>query len=346
MKTGLKIFYRIIEIVFILLFLLSTVFHDLVTYGIDQGIGQAGIIWNAKPVSEVMNDPHVNDTIKQKLRLIEVIKKFAIDSLGMKSSENYTTFYDQHGKSILWVLTASQKYKLEPYYWKFPVVGKVSYKGFFINKNGKKQEQELVKKGFDTDYHSTSAWSTLGWFRDPILSNFLGRSDGQLAELIIHEMTHATLYVKSSVDFNENLASAVGEEGAEEFLKFKFGDSSTALSDYRNRNDDYNHFAAHMLLGTKRLDSLYLSFKSTDPEELKNSLKQTMIKEIVASLDTVSFHHKDRYRKLFDDSHLPNNAYFLGFTRYDAQKEEMKKELKKKFQNNIKKYLYDLKQKY
>ena len=124
MRTGLKIFYRIIEVVFILLFLLSAVFHDLVTYGIDQGIGQAGIVWNAKPVSEVLNDPGVNDTIKQKLRLIEVIKKFAIDSLGMKSSENYTTFYDQHGKSILWVLTASQKYKLEPYYWKFPVVAK------------------------------------------------------------------------------------------------------------------------------------------------------------------------------------------------------------------------------
>ena len=159
-------------------------------------------------------------------------------------------------------------------------------------------------------------------------------------------MTHATLYIKSSVDFNENLASAVGEEGAEEFLKFRFGDSSAVLTDYRNRNDDYNLFAANMLSGTRRLDSLYQSFKSTDSEETKNNMKQKMIKEIVSSLDTVSFHNKDRYKKLFDDTHLPNNAYFLGFTRYDAQKEEMKKDLKKKFQNNIKKYLSDLKIKY
>ncbi len=345
MQKILRIFSRLIEAFFILIFFLSAVFHQLVTYGIDQGIGQLGIVWNARPVSEVMNDASVSDTIKTKLRFIEVVKKFAIDSLGLKASDNYTTFYDQHGKSSLWVLTASEKYRLQPFEWKFPVIGKVSYKGFFIYQNGKKEERELLMNGFDTDYHPTSAWSTLGWFRDPILSNFLNRSEGQIAELIMHEMTHATLYVKSRVDFNENLASAVGEEGAEEFLIFNYGDSSAALADYRNRNEDYNRFASHMLSGTRRLDSLYNTFKSTDNEETKKIMKQKMIRGIVISLDTVSFHQKKRYMKMFDDE-LPNNSYFLGFTRYDAQKEAMKKELKEKFQHNIKKYLYDLKNKY
>jgi len=346
MRKAISIFFRLIEVFFIVLFLFSTVFYQLVTYGIDQGIGQLGIVWNARPVSEVMNDAAAGDTVKTKLLLIEEIKKFAIDSLGLKASNNYTTFYDQHGKSILWVLTAAEKYRLQSYEWKFPVIGRVSYKGFFIYEKGKKEEQKLLAKGFDTDFRPTSAWSTLGWFRDPILSNFLNRSEGQIAELIIHEMTHATLYVKSSVDFNENLASAVGEEGAEEFLKFKYGDSSEVLIDFRNRNEDYNRFASHMLSGTRQLDSLYHTFSSTDQEETKNSLKQMMIKSIVESLDTVSFHKKKRYTKLFDNDQLPNNAYFLGFTRYDAQKEEMKKELKEKFQHNIKKYLYDLKNKF
>ena len=345
MQKGIKILIRLIEASFILLFLLSVIFYHLVTYGIDQGIGQLKIVWNARPVADVMSDASVSDSIKAKLLLMDEIKNFAVDSLGMKPTKNYTTFYDQQGKSILWVLTASEKYRLQPYHWTFPVVGKVSYKGFFNFEKGKREEKKMSMEGFDTDFHSTSAWSTLGWFRDPILSNFLNKSEGQIAELIIHEMTHATLYVKSNVDFNENLASAIGEEGAEEFLTYKYGDSSGALNDFRHRNEDYNRYASHMLSGTKRVDSLYQSFTSADNEETKQKQKQRMIKEIISSLDTVSFHQKERYRKLFDDR-LPNNSYFLGFTRYDAQKEKMKKELKEKFQKNINRYLNDLKDKY
>ena len=345
MRTRVKLISRIIEVFFILLFFLSVVFYRLVTYGIDQGIGQLSIVWNARPVGDVMKDTNVSDSIKAKLQLMDEIKNFAVDSLGMKPTKNYTTFYDQQGKSILWVLTASEKYKLQPFHWTFPVVGKVSYKGFFNFEKGKREEKKMSMEGFDTDFHPTSAWSTLGWFRDPILSNFLNKSEGQIAELIIHEMTHATLYVKSSVDFNENLASAVGEEGAEVFLTYKYGDTSGVLNDYRHRNEDYNRYASHMLSGTKRLDSLYQSFKSSDKEEIKEKEKQKMIKEIIGSLDTISFHQKERYRKLFDDR-LPNNSYFLGFTRYDAQKEKMKKELKEKFQKNIHQYLDDLKNKY
>jgi predicted aminopeptidase len=345
MRKGIKIILRFIEILFILLFLLCDLNFRLVSYGIDQGIGELKIIRNAKPIEEMLNDTSVNDSLKSKLRFIEEIKQFATDSLGLKRSKNYTTFYDQHGKPLLWVLTASEKYQLASYQWKFPVVGSVGYKGFFTYEKGKREEDKLIKAGFDTDYNTTSAWSTLGWFRDPVFSNFLHRSEGQLAELIIHEMTHATLYLKSSVDFNENLASAIGEEGAEQFLKSRFGDSSEKLKNYLERNEDYNLFAAHFLKGAHQLDSLYLHFNSTQPEELKNSLKQNLIKEIISSLDTISFYNKTRYAKLFDDDHFPNNAYFLGFTRYDAQKEEMKKELRKSFHGNIKSYLQSLKDK-
>jgi predicted aminopeptidase len=342
-KRGIRAIAFMIELFFIVAFLLSSVFHSLVSYGIDQGIGQLKIVWQARPVTEVLNDPGISDSVKVKLRLIEEIKKFAIDSLGLKASKNYSTLYDQHGKPALWVLTASEQYNLKPYEWKFPVVGKVSYKGFFIYENGKKEEEKLKRDSFDTDFQPTSAWSTLGWFRDPILSNFLFRNEGQIAELIIHEMTHATLYVKSSVDFNENLASAVGEEGAEKFLIAEHGDSSTELLEYRNRNEDYNRFASHMLSGAKQLDSLYQSFTQNETRGKKATLKQQLIGEIVSSLDTVSFHNKKRYAKIFSVNHLPNNAYFLGFTRYDAQKEEMKKELREKFHHDIKKYLYELK---
>lgn len=344
MKLIIKFLSGTFEIIFIVLFLFAAIFHELVSYGIYQGIGQLSIVWNARPIEDVMYDPAVADSVKSKLRLVEEVKKFAVDTLGLAVSKNYTTLYDQHGKPILWVLTGSEKYMLKPVEWWFPVVGSVSYKGFFKLDKAKKEEQQLIEKGFDTDIGVTGAWSTLGWFRDPILSNVLGRSEGQVAELFIHEMTHATLYVKSSVDFNENFASAIGEVGAEEFLKARFGDSSEVLTEYLNRNDDYNRFASHMLRGTKKLDSLYHSSFVSKSDSEKNILKEKLITEIIQSLDTVSFkvlHYNNR----FDKNNLPNNSYFLGFTRYDAQKGEMKKELRDKYNGNIRKYIEHYKQK-
>ncbi len=324
-------------------------------YGIGQGVGQMKIVWNARPIKEVLNDPAVNDSIKAKLLYIEEVKKFAIDSLGLKPSRNYTTFFDQHGKPVLWVLTAAEKYQLKPYEWKFPVIGTVGYKGFFDVEKGKKKEKELDALGYDTDLGVVSAWSTLGWFRDPILSGMLRRSEGQLAELIIHEMTHATLYIASNVDFNENLASIIGEEGAILFLQHKYGKIDSAQTppyipkqvlDYLQQKEDYDSYTRHFLQGTAQLDSLYHTFTDQTPEKEKGDLKRKMISEIISSLDTVKFHRPEKYLKRFADKQLPNNTWFLSFTRYDAQKDEMKKEMKQKFQGDFKKYLLYLKTKY
>lgn len=346
MRNALKFFFRFFELFFILIFFLAVIFHKLVSYGIDQGTGQLAIVWNARPVDDVMKDASVSDSVKTKLNLIEEIKKFAIDSLGLKPSENYSTLYNQHGKPVLWVLTAAEKYKMKSFEWWFPVVGTVGYKGFFNFEKGKREEQKLIDGGYDTDYGPTSAWSTLGWFRDPILSNVLNRTDGQLAELFIHEMTHATLYVKSSVDFNENLASFIGEEGAIQFFKFKYGDSTTAMTDYLNGKEDYDLFSNQMLIGLQKLDSLYKTFTEHTIVTEKEMQKKKIIREIISSLDTVSFYKKERYKNYFSVEHLPNNAFFLSFQRYDSKKDEMKIEMKEKFSNDFKKYLNYLKHKY
>jgi len=341
----IKVFKRLPEMLLMAVVVLSSCNIRLVNYGVAQLKGQLHIVQNARPIEEVLKDPSVPDSLKKKLILVGEIKKFGVDSLGLKLSKNYTTVYDQKGKPVLWVLTAAEKYALKSYHWKFPLLGTVEYKGFFEYEKGKKEEHKLADLGYDTDYNTTSAWSTLGWFRDPILSNILYRTEGQVADLIIHEMTHATLYVKSSVDFNENLASAIGEIGAEHFLKSKYGDSSEAVLRYRNYRDDYNYFAAHMLRGIDKLDSLYKTFTATDDEQTKSKKKKLTIEQIVNSLDTISFHNKTRYMKLFSGT-LPNNAYFLGFRRYDSEKEEMKIELRNKYNGNIKSYLQSLQKKY
>lgn len=306
--------------------------------------GQASIIYQAVPIEDVLMDPSLNDSIKNKLELIASIRRFAIDSLGLKDSKNYTTYYDQKGKPVLWVLTASDTYKLKAYQWNFPVVGEVSYKGFFIEQKGLLEDSLLRMEGYDTDYGPVSAWSTLGWFRDPILSGMLKRSEGQLAELIIHEMTHSTLYVKSDVNFNENLASAVGEAGAVHFLNFYFGKESKELNGYLQRKEDSDLFTIHMLNAAKILDTLYTRIEGLEAD-LKYQFKYDRIQEIVNAIDTIQFHVPGRYQSMFKKQ-LPNNAYFLSFVRYDAQKSEMRNELKNVYHDNIAKYLAAIKQRY
>jgi len=190
-----------------LVVVLTIAYWDLVLYGLRQGYGQFSIIWNAKPVSCYLNDPQFPDSLKSKLRLIDEVRAFAIDSLGLKDTDNYKTLYDQKGKEIMWVVLASQPYKLEPKEWRFPVVGAVPYKGFFREDLAKELKEALQRDGWDVIIRNPGGWSTLGWFTDPILSKMLNRSDGDLANLIIHEMSHATIFVKDSVDFNENLAT-------------------------------------------------------------------------------------------------------------------------------------------
>ena len=195
----------------------------------------------------------------------------------------------------------------------------------------------MKNNGYDTDYDDVSAWSTLGWFKDPVLSSMLQRGKGHLAELIIHEMTHATLYLKSNVDINENLASVCGEQGAARFLAAKYGKDSKELNDYLFQKDDYFLFSNHMLRGAQQLDSVYQTINDS-VVIYKEKVKKRMINEIVVSLETIPFHFPHAFVNVYKKK-LPNNAYFLNFIRYDAQKDKMKSDLMNKFNGNIRKYI-------
>ncbi|MBA3901938.1 MAG: aminopeptidase, partial [Bacteroidetes bacterium] len=205
---------------------------SLVGYGFSQLKGQLAILLNTQPIEEVLADPAFPDSLKTKLILIQEIRAFAVDSIGINPSENYTTFYDQKGKDILWVLTACEPYELKAYEWTFPLLGAVQYKGFFDLEKGKKEEEKILNSGLDGGLGRVGAWSTLGFFKDPVLSNMLAYEDGNLANLIIHELTHGTLFVKGDVEFNENLANFIGDQGAIRFLKQRYGEESAELKEY------------------------------------------------------------------------------------------------------------------
>lgn len=334
-----KILKRILWSILAVFGLLVIVYWDLVSYGVRQGRGQLNIVWNARPVEEFMKDPAFPDSLKARLRLIDEVRRYAIDSLGLKDTENYKTLYDQKGEEIMWVVTACEPFRLEAKQWKFPVVGSVPYKGFFNKRLAVELKDELEKEGWDVSIRNPGAWSTLGWFTDPILSKMLERSEGDLANLIIHEMSHATIFVKDSIDFNENLATFIGDRGAERFLIHKYGAGSQAYTDYINEDKDYATYVDHMLRGTARLDSLYQSMKPEEPVAQKRKAKEAMIRTIVNTMDTLTLTTGKRRSSARFKDRLPNNAYFMNFRRYQAKQDVFWEEYRTRFHEDLRSYI-------
>ncbi|MTI33409.1 aminopeptidase [Xanthovirga aplysinae] len=319
--------------------------HKLIIYGYGQAKGQLNIIMNARPVNEFIEKEDFPDSLKQKLLLIQEIRKFAIDSLGINDSDNYTTLFDQKNKPILWVVTASEPFALKAKEWWFPFLGSVSYKGYFDREKARKEQSKLVEQGYDTSVGTVSGWSTLGWFKDPILSNMLNNKEGDLANLIIHELTHGTLFVKDQVAFNENLATFIGDKGAESFLTYKYGRNSNAYKEYEDAKADREKFSTYILSGAQKLDSLYNSLRPEQSDSLKLEKKEGLIRDIVKNADTLSFRSEGSYVWFFDDFQ-PNNAFFMSYLRYRSKQGNFEEEFQNQFEGNLKNYLEYLKKKY
>jgi predicted aminopeptidase len=338
-------FKKIVLALVVILVILGIYYRELVSYGYMQAKGQLHILWNTRPVTEVLKDPTLPDSLKQRLKLIGEIKQFAVDSLRLDSSGSYTEFFDQKGQPILWVITASEKYQLTPKEWRFPIIGTFAYKGFFDTTRAHTEEKALIAEGYDTQINEVSAWSTLGFFKDPVLSSMLYRGEGSLANLIIHEMTHGTLFVKDNLELNENLASFVGDYGAIRFLTAKYGKNSPQLEKYEFRKRYNDAISQHIVRGAKQLDSLYKTLKSTQTVTQKDTLKTRAIRRIMMNSDTllgglVGKKYAWRSKK------LPNNALFIGYLTYHSQQNQFQKEFEDKFKGDFQQYLSYLKNKY
>ena len=342
MTTNNPIF-RII-LILILILLLSNC--KIVFYGIEQGIGQLKLIHNSVPIEEAVEDSIFADSLTEKLLLIEEIKRYAIDSIGLKESKNYTTVYNQKGKPIVWIIYATPRYIMKAHLWKYPVVGELPYIGFFKKHKAKKEIEKFEADGFDVRVGTVSAWSTLGYFKDPILSNVLYKSEGEIAELIIHELTHVTLFVKGEAQFNENLATFVGVTGAKKFLISKYGKNSKQYNEYIEILHDSEILANYFLKGGQKLDSLYNTFADETSEKIKEKQKKVLINNIIRSIDSLELFDKTLPEKFQKNIDKLNNAFFIGYIMYYTDVSALKNEYNQNFDQNLKKYMSYLCEKY
>jgi predicted aminopeptidase len=198
---------------------------------------EAKILSRRKPISAIIADPATPPNIRAKLGVVEAARNFARDSLGLNTGQSFTTYsYVEHDTLVL-VLSAAYRDRLVPYTWWFPIVGRVPYKGFFDFAAARRAASDLEAQGFDVYLRPSSAFSTLGFFNDPLLNTTLSADSMELANTVIHELTHNTYYAPGSVPFNESFASFVGARGAAQFFRSR-GDSGAAATVDARWHDD------------------------------------------------------------------------------------------------------------
>lgn len=187
-------------------------------YVVRAGWEEARILFKRQPLEELINSPETNDALKQKFTLVLDARSFA-KSIGLKPKKSYTQYAAINRDVLVWVLSASAKLSLKPKTWWFPIVGSVPYKGFFEKEDGLASARELQEEGYDIYLRPSPAFSTLGWFNDPLLSTLTKYDDISLVNLVIHEIVHNTIWFPGHVPFNETMANFVGHIGAARFYK-------------------------------------------------------------------------------------------------------------------------------
>ncbi len=186
-----------------------------------QAVGGQMEIWRkSRPNAKVLADASVADRVKQRLRLIEELRAFAASDLRLPT-KSFGKYCDLKRPYVVWVVFAAPEFSIEAKRWWYPFVGNLKYRGFFAEQDARKEGQRLRQQGLDVFVGGVEAYSTLGYFKDPVLNTFLHRSDHELAELIFHELTHAKAFIPGDTDFNEAFATANAEDGVRRWLRSK-----------------------------------------------------------------------------------------------------------------------------
>lgn len=187
-------------------------------YVVKAGWTEMKILAGRMPLEEVIQDPETRPETRNKLLLTRQARAFAIHMLAMDVGDSYTTFSQVDSEVLAWIISAAYPHRLESKTWWFPIVGRVPYRGYASRESAEEAEAALAEDGFDTYLRPTSAFSTLGWFSDPLLSTLLRYDDVELVETVLHELSHNHLWIPNHTRFNESYATFVGRVGAIRFF--------------------------------------------------------------------------------------------------------------------------------
>lgn len=285
-------------------------------------VGQMEMLGNRVSIEEALEQYDFSEEEKKKLLLISEIKIFAREKLQMDIDEDlYSSYVHLDRPYVSYLLRASPVYELKAHEWNFPVIGSAPYKGFFDKEKAKKEAQILSEEGYDIYIRGVSAYSTLGWFNDPVFSSMLSYSESDFVVIIFHELVHTVLFFKNHVNFNERFAEFLGRKAALSFYTEKEGPESQTVKKMFKEWKDELLFSSFMVQEYQSLSEWYKNQKGNINLEMKEKrLKEIQNRfnmEIHPQLRTIHYNYF---------SHIKlNNARLLSYRSYSYNMEEFEK---------------------
>ncbi|MDR2793363.1 MAG: aminopeptidase [Treponema sp.] len=280
-------------------------------YILKQGVILLGYLSKAVPLETIAINPDERGFVDR----VQDIRRFAKEELGLKQNKNYTTYVAIDRNYLAAVVSADQPDAFVRYEWHFPIAGAVPYKGFFKVEDARSEAEKLRKKGLDVWVRGVDAFSTLGWFKDPLYSYMKSYPVHQLADLLIHEQLHATVYLAGQSQFNEELAEFVGGEGARLYMEKTFGSDSPEYRAMLDGKADGAAFVAFIHELIAGLDALY---QGTLPREETLREKERII---ARAQERFAAEYQQRFigeNYRFFSSMTINNAYLELYRLYYA----------------------------
>jgi len=256
--------------------------------------GQFTILKRRKPIDTLISDPNTSPDLKKQLRTVLALREFARDVLYLPVNDSYLSFADLHRPYAVWNVYAAPEFSLTPKTWCYPLVGCLAYRGFFAQQNALDYAEKLRMQEYDTFVSGIAAYSTLGWFADPVLNTFVYRREARLAALLFHELAHRLLYVADDTTYSESFATALEQEGLRRWLgtKADTGALNAHMSDYRRHQE----FVRLVITYREQLESVY---RGDSSPEGKRREKSALLERL-----------RDDYRAL--------KAGWNGYSGYDA----------------------------
>ncbi|HEU4851879.1 MAG TPA: aminopeptidase [Telluria sp.] len=244
-------------------------------YYAQAGYGQYELWSAARPVDAWLADARTDQRLRMRLERARAIRRYAVAALALPDNGSYKKYSSLRRPYVLWSVVATPELSLKPLQWCFPIAGCVAYRGYYDRDDAKDYAADLRGQGYDVHVSGVPAYSTLGWFDDPLISTFINYPDGELARLIFHELAHQVSYVPGDSAFNESFATAVEEAGLQRWLD-EHGDERlrAAYAQYATRKQQF----LELLLGARR--KLLEAYASDQGEAQRRARKAEVFREL------------------------------------------------------------------
>ena len=281
-------------------------------YFVQATRGQIEVLSKRQPIDEILENPDTAAELGRRLRLVQEARQFSVKELGLPDNRSYRAYSDLERDFVVWNVFAAPEFSLDAREWCYPIVGCVSYRGYFSEEAANREAERLRKKGFDAAVGGVPAYSTLGNFNDPVLNTMMRWDDVKLVSTLFHELAHQVLYIKDDTAFNESFATAVEEIGIERWL-FARGRADD-MAGYRAGKALHRRLVELVDAARDDLADYYGRDVGVDTlRELKSARLGRLAADVRAELRAAG---RSEYHWLTGDL---NNARLLPMSLYDGQ---------------------------